>query len=205
MSYSRRGFLQEYDIGVEFWEAALQLGHWQVGGDDEDALALVVLAAVERGERHALEVEGQQLVQQVCPIHSPVGVAAENHIDRSVLLAAALLDFDSQVGDFQCLAHTDGVEESQVVAVDAEGAVAFLAHHAVGVAHYEHRDSLLGEAGVDDADNFARVGGVGDGLVEAHLLGVFFVRFHIVLQMLSALFIRMTSKKIFLQKLQLAI
>jgi hypothetical protein len=68
----------------------------------------------------------------------------------------------------------------------------------VGVAHYEKGDSLLGEAGVDDADNFARVGGVGDGLVEAHLLGVFFVRFHIVLQLLSALYLRMTFKKIFL-------
>ena len=58
MSYSRRSVLQEYDIRVQFWEAPLQLGHRQVGGDDEETLAIIVLAAVERGERQALEVEG---------------------------------------------------------------------------------------------------------------------------------------------------
>ena len=205
MSYSRRSFLQEYDIRVQFREAPFQLGHRQVGGDDEETLAIIVLAAVERGERQALEVEGQQLIQQICPIHSPAGVAAENYIDRRVGIVAALLDFDSQVSDLQCLEHTDGVEESQVVAVDTEGAVAFLSRHTVGVAHHEHGEAILGEAGIDGADNFARIGGVGDGLVEALLLGVFLCRFHTVLQLLSAYIIRMTSNKNFLSKMQLVV
>ena len=81
-SYSRRSFLQEYDIRVQFGEASLQLGHRQVGGDDEESLALVVFAAVEFGEGQAFEVEAQQLIQQVRPIHSPAGVSIENHVDR---------------------------------------------------------------------------------------------------------------------------
>ena len=79
-SYSRRSFLQEYDIRVQFRESSLQLGHRQVGGDDEESLALVVFAAVELGEVQAFEVE--QLIHQIRPIHSPAGVSIENHVDR---------------------------------------------------------------------------------------------------------------------------
>ena len=74
-SYPRRGFLQEYDIRVQFWEAPLQLGYWQVGGDDKESLTFVVLTSVEIGEGQALELESQKLVQQIRPIHTPMGVA----------------------------------------------------------------------------------------------------------------------------------
>ena len=108
-------------------------------------------------------------------------------------LVKILFDFADKVSDFQCLAYTDGVEECQVVAVDAEGAVAFLAHNAVTLANHEHREAVLGKAGVEGADNFARVGGVGDGLVEVLLKIVFFAGIHIVLSIVPAYIIRRTS------------
>lgn len=195
-SYSRRSFLQEYDIRVQFGEASLQLGHRQVGCDDEETFALIVFAAVEFGEGQAFEVEAQQLIHQIRPIHSSAGVAAENNIDRRVGVAAALLDFDGQVSDFHCLAHTNGVEECQVVAVNAECAVAFLAHNAVILANHEHRDAVLGKAGVEGADNFARVGGVGDDLVEV-LWVVFFAGIHIALCIIPTYLIRRAPNNIF--------
>jgi hypothetical protein len=51
---------------------------------------------------------------------------------------------------------------------------------------------VLGKAGVDGADNFARVGGVGDGLVEVLLKIVFFAGIHIVLSIVPAYIIRRT-------------
>ena len=195
-SYSRRCFLQEYDIGVEFREAALQLGHGQVGGDDEEAFALVVLAAVELGEGQALELETKQFVQQIHPIDSPADVAAENHIDGRVGIIPALPDLDGQLRYPHRFVHTDGIEEGDVVAVKTEIATVFLSHHAMAIAHHEHGEALLDETRIDGTDNLARMCGIFDGLVEADFV-VFLGRFHIVLQLLSTIIIRMTFIKNF--------
>ena len=162
MSYSRRSVLQEYDIRVQFREAPLEVGHGQFGDDDEETLAVVVLSAVEAGEREALELEGHQFVHQLDPQHSLAGVAAENHIDGRVGIVAALLDFDGQLGELHGLAHAECVEDGHVFPTDAEG----VAHHLVGVAHHQHGEAVLREAVIDVADDPARIRCVSDCLVE---------------------------------------
>ena len=162
MSYSRRSFLQEYDIGVEFREASLQLGDGQVGDDDEETLALVVLAAVEFGEGQALEVEGHQLVHQFDPQHTLAVVAAENHVDGRVGVVAALLDFDGQLGEPHGLVHGERVDHGHLFPADAE----CVAKHLVGAAHHQQGEAVLREAVVDVADDPARIGGVLDCLVD---------------------------------------
>lgn len=121
MSYSRRSVLQEYDIGVQFREASLEVGHRQVGDDDEETVAAVVLATIEAGERETLELEGHQFVYQLDPQHSFAGVAAENHVDGRVGIIAALLDFDGKLGELHSLTHAESVEDGHLFPTDAEG------------------------------------------------------------------------------------
>ena len=162
MSYSRRSVLQEYDIGVEFWEAPHEVGHGQVGDDDEEPLAVVVLAAVETRERETFEFEGHQLVHQLDPKHSFTGVATENHVDWRVRIVATLMDFNGQFSKLYSLVHTECVEDSHLFSTDADGVV----KHLVGIAQHQQREAVLGETVVDVADNPARFGGVFDCLVE---------------------------------------
>ena len=186
MSYSRRSSFQEYDIGVEFWEAPLEVGHRQIGDDDEETLAVVVLAAVEAGEREALEFEIHQLVHHLHPQHSLAGVAAEDDVDGRVGIVAALLDFDGQFGELHGLAHTECVEDGHNFPTDAEG----VAHHLVGVAHHQQREAVLRKAVVDVADDTARTGGVFDCLIEDVQKLVFCVIFHIVSHLFPTMLIR---------------